>query len=425
MRIPKIICTCLFIAIFAAIIILMLSIVTSNEANIATKQNKTDISIVIPISSSESEIKFGYMMDELFCEDNNIALHTRYIETDEYLEKIMVDLSNESYDDIIVMPADNRNTDLFKYNRFLALNQIIKPELINKLNIDKSFFGSLTYDGKLYGLPYDVKAASVFVNNEILKSAGLEYPKSFEELKNAASVLSEKGIPLFALNSKETGKYFFDYMISGYINDDVRNITYKDFEQLYRDLEELYELNAFKQGFSKMSDYDTEQLFLNASAAMIVEDVSFCREVNSLNNASSKLGQNISVEYFSPVASDNTKKLIYNLGDYTIFFTDKINSEEKLDCVRTIIKKLYNEQDAEIYFSDSFTISTIKNIRPTSYFNKQMMEFFSLINYSQMYIQPLDSNYENAVWMDKFVSKIECALSEKKGSLWLWEELNQ
>ena len=89
------------------------------------------------------------------------------------------------------------------------------------------------------------------------------------------------------------------------------------------------------------------------------------------------------------------------------------------------IKKLYNEQDAEIYFSDSFTISTIKNIRPTSYFNKQMMEFFSLINYSQMYIQPLDSNYENAVWMDKFVSKIECALSEKKGSLWLWEELNQ
>lgn len=425
MKIIKTVCTFLFVITFLSIIVLTNNIMKSNNDYESVKKNKTNVSMVVPISANGSEIKFGYMLDDNFCENNNISLHIRYMESDKYVEKVMVDLSNGVYDDIIIMPADNRNTDLFKYNKFLALNRVIKPELISKLNIDKSFFDRLTYDGELYGLPYDVKAASVFVNNDILESAGLTYPKNMEELKNAASVLSKKNIPLFTLNSNGVGKYFFDYIISNCTDNDVRNITFEKFDKMYNNLKELYELGAFAPGFSEMSDYDSKQLFLKGSAAMIVEDISFCREVNSLNNSSSKFGEKISVEYFPEDVYDSTKKLIYTLGDYTMFFTDKIDSDEKARCVQTIIKKLYDKSDAEAYFSDSFTMSTIKDIKPNSYFNKQMKDFFSLIDSSQMYMRPLDSDYGNALWMDEFMSKIEAALSESKNSLWLWEELNR
>ena len=54
-----------------------------------------------------------------------------------------------------------------------------------------------------------------------------------------------------------------------------------------------------------------------------------------------------------------------------------------------------------------------------------MKDFFSLIDSSQMYMRPLDSDYGNALWMDEFMSKIEAALSESKNSLWLWEDLKR
>ncbi|MDR2997885.1 MAG: extracellular solute-binding protein [Microbacterium sp.] len=62
----------------------------------------------------------------------------------------------------------------------------------------KAFFPSsldaATFDGELYGLPIFQNVAANVVNTKLFKEAGLEVPKTWDEIDAAAPVLAKKGI---------------------------------------------------------------------------------------------------------------------------------------------------------------------------------------------------------------------------------------
>src|SRR5690554_1760699 len=67
-----------------------------------------------------------------------------------------------------------------------------------------SVWGPATFDDKIYGLPCGTMSPSlVYFNKKIFAQYDLEYPETFEELKEVVKVLRENDIIPFALANQE------------------------------------------------------------------------------------------------------------------------------------------------------------------------------------------------------------------------------
>ena len=93
-------------------------------------------------------------------------------------------------------------------NAEYMVNGVLEPldDLLKEVGMDKSKFvptllNGWTYEGKLYGIPYDTSTSMLNINVDMWQKAGLgEYPKTMDELKQAAKALTKgdvKGLAIF------------------------------------------------------------------------------------------------------------------------------------------------------------------------------------------------------------------------------------
>lgn len=98
--------------------------------------------------------------------------------------------------------------DLNKQKRVIDLTQFEQKELNNT-----------TVDGKLNGIPISVTARVFYFNTDTWSKAGLEYPKTWDELLNAGKVFKEKlGNQYFPviLEHQDTLALLNSYMVQKY-----------------------------------------------------------------------------------------------------------------------------------------------------------------------------------------------------------------
>lgn len=76
---------------------------------------------------------------------------------------------------------------------------------------------SATYDGKIYGLPLGSNALGLFYNEDLLEEAGVEPPKTWDELIEAAKKLTNdetKGFAMSAVKSEESTFQYYPLLLS-------------------------------------------------------------------------------------------------------------------------------------------------------------------------------------------------------------------
>lgn len=353
---------------------------------------RQDISITAPIIHERQKEAFNLIVSDDIMEEAEFSV--KYFTPDDYYKKIAVDLSSGTYSDIIIIPSSVLDNKLLANKHIIPVNDIIGEDVIDALNISRSFFNRLQNDGKLRGIPYDVFAAGVFCNKSIFEKYNLTFPKDYEELKTTVTVLKRNGVIPFAVNLNTAGTYLFDYIISD-IADGAADISYSDYKQAIAIVDELKNLGAFPDDFCSLNDYDTRSLFIEGKAAMIVEDTSFCLSVSELYNMYRDNKPDIEVEYFPSLGptNGNERRLLYDLGNYIMLFTDNVKSSpEKSKAVVAFINHVFEEKILDAFFTETYSITTIKTARPHSYSMFQMIDFFKLINESQLYITPLKNN---------------------------------
>jgi len=138
---------------------------------------------------------------------------------------------------------------------FLAsLDDIAPPDVLAELKTDMAGFSlaDMTYDGKLYGLPYYADTISFIYNNKILEDAGIAVPATWEEVMAAAEALKAGGMehPIVYEFDQELPN-FFDAFVSqvygrgGDLFDDENRAVFNDPENAaYQHLEWLAEAFA-------------------------------------------------------------------------------------------------------------------------------------------------------------------------------------
>ena len=77
--------------------------------------------------------------------------------------------------------------------------------------------GSLTFDGKIYGVPYSIIYNTIIYNKDIFNQYGLEEPQTFDEFLTVCQTLLDNGVTPIALKSDSlAGFIWFQAMLAAY-----------------------------------------------------------------------------------------------------------------------------------------------------------------------------------------------------------------
>lgn len=205
--------------------------------------------------------------------------------------KIIVDTNeNEAYKTKIkAMAGANELPDLFSTwgggfskpfidsNSVLAIDSYITQETKDKLV--NGAFNNLTYDGKIYGMPFFLAAGALFVNSELFEKNSVKIPTTYEELLAAVKTFKSKGITPMAVSGKDkwTIAMYFDVMALRVAGPEkiVKTLTkqgsFKDPEFLNaaKRFKELVDAGAFSKGAAGISNDEAEVPFYDGKVPMM------------------------------------------------------------------------------------------------------------------------------------------------------------
>lgn len=131
---------------------------------------------------------------------------------------------------------------------------------------------SVTYNGKIYGLPLYSNCLALFYNETMLKGANIEPPKTFEEVKEAAKKLTtgdQYGLAVCAVKSEEGTFQFLPWAIAA--GGDYKRLESKESVralQLWTDM-----VNVDKSVSKEVINWtqaDAEKQFAAGKAAMMI-----------------------------------------------------------------------------------------------------------------------------------------------------------
>lgn len=144
--------------------------------------------------------------------------------TDDYLKEMQTLIGAKKEPDIFYldsMPAP----DLIKLNVLEPLDEYIKKNNVNLGDFEDSLVKAFQKDGKTYGIPKDYNTLALFYNKKMLKEAGVEVPKTWDELREAAKKLTKDGRKGLVINAELARYQPFLYQNGGKVLDESGKLT--------------------------------------------------------------------------------------------------------------------------------------------------------------------------------------------------------
>jgi len=245
-------------------------------------------------------------------------------------------------------------------------------------------FSTVTFDGKVYGIPAEnTVAAVIFYNKEIFAKEKLETPKTWDELLNVVKVLKAKGIAPFSLANKNkwTGSMYYVYLVDRIGGPGVfakaaarapgGSFTDPAFIEAGRRIQELVKAGAFAEGYNGL-DYDvgaSRRLLYSGKAAM---------ELIGTWEASTILGENPEfykkLDFFQfptvPGGKGSPTTVLGTIGDN--FFSISSACKEP-DAAFKLIQSLTDDISAQARLDDK-RIIPVKGLKTSDPFLNRVMK---------------------------------------------------
>ena len=319
---------------------------------------------------------------EKYCEKNpEVKISNTSISTEKFYTKLNADFTADCGADIVIAPPSYDILQLYKRGYIAPLNTEFTKDAEWADTFDKNILRFVTDSGSIYGLPTDVEYILLFCNAEILKRYGLNTPRSYNDLKNAVSVISRSNTVPIAFTANDTDLYLYQILTSmlgdGEYSAANRN-TDNGYAKAMDYMKELHSLGAFSRNYETMSQSDVDNMFLNGSAAMIVTTNSFIDDITQYANTDAKdytkyINQFEIIAFPSEMQADTNRKskivfptIAYNAGKFTIFVSKRAY-ESKHDEIMKLAKYLTKPEALRSYLAQTNDIMSIKYIENKEY----------------------------------------------------------
>ncbi len=243
------------------------------------------------LNATEDLISKGYGdVVERFNKDYEGQYHVTVVTTnlEEYYPKLnALVASNETPDVFIVSPGPNL-TDYVEPGVAAPLDDYLGDGWKESFTSD-AVFSQMTYDGKIYAVPLNIAAACAFYNTEMFEAAGVEVPKTWDEMLDACEKLEAAGYTPITISA---GTAWCLSMVAGYLceMEGVDLAALEDGSASWEDgkmesaAAKLVELSKY---FQKTAAGDTNDVatanFYNEEAAILIQGSWAIAQINGSN----------------------------------------------------------------------------------------------------------------------------------------------
>ncbi|MCS7459558.1 extracellular solute-binding protein [Paenibacillus doosanensis] len=208
----------------------------------------------------------------------NVKIELDSLNTDQQKMKLKTQAASKEVPDITIVNPSAQMKPFVDAGLLAPLNDMLEQNGL-KDTFQKGILDYYTFDNNVYALPDGNNIAVVYYNKELFAQAGVEVPKTFEELVDISKKLKAKGITPIAIPEKDTwtGSFLFMNMVlrtNGGPNflkdvlDKKKTFTDPAFELAVSKLEDLVQAGAFQEGATSFDYTAGENLFKSGKTAM-------------------------------------------------------------------------------------------------------------------------------------------------------------
>jgi raffinose/stachyose/melibiose transport system substrate-binding protein len=142
----------------------------------------------------------------------NVKIEAEATENEAYKTKIKTAVAANEAPDIFFAWGAGFAQPFVEAGKVLALDDYLNDGTKNKLS--EGAFTYLTYNNKIYALPFFSSAGILYVNKEMFDKNSVKIPENFDDLMTAVKAFRAKGITPMAVGEKDKwpGMFYYDIL---------------------------------------------------------------------------------------------------------------------------------------------------------------------------------------------------------------------
>ncbi len=195
-----------------------------------------------------------------------ITIKRETVPGDTLIQKVLQQASSKTLPDVLML--DNPDVQQIAATGALApLNDLG----LNADGVIKGMVDATSYQGKLYGLAPVTNTIALFYNKDMLAEAGVQPPKTWDELKAAAKKLTKSGRYGIAFNANATYEGSWQFLPAMWTNGgDETDLTSPQVAEALQLWVDLVQSGSASKSVINWTQGDAKDQFVAGKAAMMV-----------------------------------------------------------------------------------------------------------------------------------------------------------
>jgi len=213
-------------------------------------------------------------------EEFNVKIEEGFTEGSVYKAKIKSAMAIKGGPDIFFAQWTDLYQTFVDEGKVLALDQYL-GEAKGKLLTGITDYS--TYDGKVYGVPYQMQVVSLYCNTELFEKYNVKIPETYEELLTAVRTFSKNGVTPIICGAKDfwVAMYYYNVLALRTAGADSCNnallgkgsFDSPEFIDAAKKFAELIEAGAFNKNVMKVSWDNANDDFAQGKGAMFFNHI--------------------------------------------------------------------------------------------------------------------------------------------------------
>jgi multiple sugar transport system substrate-binding protein len=293
---------------------------------------------------------------------NTIEVVTKYIPFADFKKQLSIGAAASELPDIVIID----NPDHASYSA-MGIFADITDKLASWPDLKQYFEGPLNsckLNGKLYGIPFGSNCLSLYYNEDMLKAAGANPPKTWDELKSVALKTTRGNVHGFGISSVQNEEGTFGFLCflwgSGNTSFQINNANGIRALTLVRD---LVKSGAMPKEVINWTQGDVMNQFISGNLAMMVNGP---WQVPTMREQAPNLKWNVvQLPVGAKPASDLGGE---NFG---------VVKGDKVDGAIAFLKFVASPAEMKSYINDFGYIASRKDVAATQFTNDPIMKVFA------------------------------------------------
>lgn len=343
------------------------SVETEEEKGTETKEAaEKPVSGKITFVHCEGNDKPGFikLVDEFKAAYPDVELEASYMVNSELKKNMQINMLAGNLPDVLVFDSPDFAT--FAANGYF----LDITEYMNEWGEIGNFYegplNSVTYDGKIYGLPWYSNNLAIYYNKEMLEKAGVEPPTTWEEVEAAAAKLTKGGVYGFGMALPKSEVATFQYIPWLYsAGGDMSDLSSAAATEALTFVSGLVEKGYMSKEVVNWAHGDLEKAFLGKKVAMI-EFGSW--GLSSLKSAEFEWG------VVPMPAKDANGKSITVIGGYDVGISKDCKN---LDAALAFLKFIGSKEQGAAYAEAVGCIPVRGDVEEKTFWEEEPMKIFA------------------------------------------------